>query len=140
MPVHLEVAPWKAAAATSGATHTSKASAALARARLQKVLDLRVLSSDSEASYTDNKSTGTAVSDGVDLGLLDAIHVVLLHSEVKSEGNGHSYLVGLNGTEIGTSDQLGKNCALSVPSVAALSCLTAAGGTAGRSPTPGQTS
>jgi hypothetical protein len=66
----------------------------------------------------------------VEVGLLDAIDVVLLHSEVKTEGKGHSYLVGLNGTEIGTDEQLGKSplCALNLPSLLALSCLTASGG------------
>lgn len=131
LPARVELAPWKAAAATSGGTRTSKAAAAVARARIEKVLSLKVLSSESEAAHTDEKSTGTAVSDGVDLELLDAIRVVLLHSEVRSEGQGQSYLVGLNDTKIGTGEQLGKVCALELPSVASLSCLTAAGGAAG---------
>ena len=131
LPAQVELAPWKAAAGKDGATRTSKASAALARARLDKVLSLKVLSSESEAAHTDAKSTGTAISDGVDLELLDAIRVVLLHSEVSSEGKGRSYLVGLNDTQIGTADQLGKVCSLELPSIAALSCLTADGGAAG---------
>lgn len=131
LPVQIELAPWKAAAGKDGATRTSKASAALARARLDKVLSVKVLSSESEAAHTDAKSTGTAVSDGVDLELLDAIRIVLLHSEVSSEGKGHSYLVGLNDTQIGTGEQLGKICSLELPSIAALSCLTADGGAAG---------
>lgn len=131
LPVQVELAPWKAAAGKEGATRTSKASAALARARMEKVLSLKVLSSESEAAHTDAKSTGTAISDGVDLELLDAIRIVLLHSEVTSEGKGHSYLVGLNDTQIGTADQLGKVCSLELPSIAALSCLTAEGGASG---------
>lgn len=131
LPVQVELAPWKAAAGKDGTTRKSKASAALARARLEKVLNLKVLSSESEASHSDAKSTGTAISDGVDLQLLDAIRIVLLHSEVRSEGQGQSYLVGLNDTHIGTGEQLGKVCSLELPSVAALSCLRAAGGTAG---------
>ena len=92
-----------------------------------------MLQSTSEASYTDEKSTGTATSDGVDFGLLEAVRIVLLHSEVATEGRGHSYLIGVNGMEIGTDDQLGKSpiCGLNVPSVVALSCLTASGGLSG---------
>ncbi|HYH49053.1 MAG TPA: hypothetical protein VEG38_05840 [Acidimicrobiia bacterium] len=131
LPARVELAPWKAAAATNGGTRTSKAAAAVAKARIEKVLNLKVLSSESEAAHTDEKSTGTAISDGVDLELLDAIRVVLLHSEVRSEGEGSSYLVGLNDTKIGTGEQLGQICALAVPSVANLSCLTAKGGNAG---------
>lgn len=133
LPARLELAPWRASAVTDGATHRSKASAAVARARLEKVLSLKVLASESEASHTDQKSSGKAISDGVDLELLDAIRVVLLHSEVGSEGQGQgqSYLVGLNDTKIGTGEQLGKVCSLELPNIAALSCLTAAGGAAG---------
>ncbi|MGH9010486.1 MAG: hypothetical protein ACRDYF_11675, partial [Acidimicrobiia bacterium] len=93
--------------------------------------------SESEASWTDTRSTGSAFSNGVEVSVLDAVDVVLLHSEVTTEGKGHSYLVGLNGTEIGTDDQLGKSplCALTLPSVLSLSCLTASGGEG--TPAPG---
>jgi hypothetical protein len=131
LPARLQVAPWHAAAdGTRGPTRHARGTAALARADVQKLITVGVLTSDSEASYTDEKSTGRAVTDGVQLGILDAIRVVLLHSEVSSEGRGHSYLVGLNGTEIGTDDQLGKSplCALNAPSLLSLSCLTATGG------------
>jgi len=134
VPARVEVAPWHAAVSgTSGPEHNSRASAALARAGVPKVVKLGVLQSTSEASYTDEKSTGTATSDGVDFGLLEAVRIVLLHSEVATEGRGHSYLIGVNGMEIGTDDQLGKSpiCGLNVPSVVALSCLTASGGLSG---------
>lgn len=131
LPARVELAPWKATSASNGGTRTYRAAAAVARARAENVLDLRVLSSESEAAHTDEKSTGTAISDGVDLELLDAIRIVLLHSEVRSEGQGSSYLVGLNDTKIGTGEQLGQICALAVPSVVNLSCLTAQGGNAG---------
>ena len=136
LPAHLEVAPWHAAASGShGPARHALASAALARVTVPKVAGAAVLSSKSEASHTDEKSTGTAISDGATLGLLDAVRVVLLHSEVASEGRGHSYLVGVNDTQIGTDDQLGHSplCALNAPSLLALSCLTASGGAA----TPG---
>jgi hypothetical protein len=131
LPARLQVAPWRAAVdGTHASTHHARSSAAVARAELPKVVSAGVLTSDSDASYTDEKSTGTAVTDGVQLGVLDAIRVVLLHSEVASEGKGHSYLIGLNGTEIGTNDQLGASplCALNAPSLLSLSCLTASGG------------
>jgi LPXTG cell wall anchor motif len=134
LPAQVQVAPWAAAVdGTAGPTHHAKSSAALARARLPKVVEAGVLTSDSEATYTDQKSTGAAVSDGLNLSILDAIRVVLLHSEVRTEGKGHSYLIGLNGTEIGTDDQLGHSplCALSASNLLALSCLTASGGAAG---------
>ena len=130
-PIRLEVAPWAAAVeGTAGPTRHSKAAAALARANVANVVKAALLHSESEASWTDTKSTGTAFSNGVELGVADIINVVLLHSEVKTEGAGHSYLVGLNGTEIGTDSQLGKSpiCALTLQSVLSLSCLTASGG------------
>ena len=131
LPARVELAPWRAAAATNGGTRTSKAAAAVAKARIENVLNLKVLSSESEAAHTDQKSTGTAISDAVDLELLDAVRIVLLHSEVRSEGQGQSYLIGLNDTKIGTGEQLGQICAVAVPTVAAVSCLTANGGSAG---------
>jgi hypothetical protein len=130
-PIRLEVAPWAAAVdGTAGPTRHSKAGAALARAQVANVVRAALLHSESEASWTDTKSTGSAFSNGVEVSLLEAVNVVLLHSEVKTEGKGHSYLVGLNGTEIGTDDQLGKTplCALTLQSVLSLSCLTASGG------------
>ncbi|HYT40029.1 MAG TPA: hypothetical protein VEN99_10990, partial [Acidimicrobiia bacterium] len=119
-----------AADGAHGPTRHARGSAALARADAEKLVNAGVLTSDSEASHTDEKSAGRAVTNGFELGVLDAIRVVLLHSEVSSEGRGHSYLVGLNGTEIGTDDQLGKSplCALNAPSLLSLSCLTASGG------------
>ena len=130
LPARVQVAPWHAAADTShGPTRHARASAAAARADVPKVVSAGVLTSDSEAAYTDEKSSGAAVSDGAQLGILEAIRVVLLHSEVSTEGRGHSYLVGVNDTRIGTDDQLGTSplCALDA-AVASLSCLTASGG------------
>jgi LPXTG-motif cell wall-anchored protein len=71
-----------------------------------------------------------STSEAVDLGIADAFRLVLLHSEVGYSGTGHSYLLGLNGTEIGTDDQLGKGCALDAAGLASLTCLTASGGLA----------
>jgi hypothetical protein len=130
-PIRVEVAPWAAAVeGTAGPTRHSKAGAALARAQVANVVRAALLHSESEASWTDTKSTGSAFSNGVEVSLLEAVNVVLLHSEVNTEGKGHSYLVGLNGNEIGTDTQLGDSplCALTLPSLLSLSCLTAEGG------------
>jgi LPXTG-motif cell wall-anchored protein len=130
-PIRIEIAPWAAAVeGTAGPTRHSKAGAALARANVANVVKAALLHSESEATWTDTKSTGSAFSNGVELGVADVINVVLLHSEVKTEGNGHSYLIGLNGNEIGTDSQLGQSplCALKLPSVLSLSCLVASGG------------
>ena len=128
--IRLEVAPWAAAVKEESESRQSEAAAAVVRANVANVVKAAVLHSESKASWTNTKSTGSAVSNGVELSVLDAINIVLLHSEVKTEGNGSSYLVGLNGTEIGTDEQLGKSplCALTLQSVLSLSCLAASGG------------
>jgi hypothetical protein len=134
LPARVQVAPWKASASGSGSsTRKANSSAAAARADVPDIAHAGVLTSDSEASHTDQKSGGTAIAEGFQLGILDAIRLVLLHSEVSSEGGGHSYLVGLNGTEIGTDEQLGASplCALNAPGLLSLSCLSASGGGSG---------
>jgi len=132
LPARVQVAPWHAAASGTGtATRRAKSSAALGRADLPDVVSAGVLTSDSEATDTDQQSTGTAVTNGVDLGLLDGFRVVVLHSEADSTGHGHSYLASLNGLELGTDGELGNSplCALNAPGLLGLSCLTATGGT-----------
>lgn len=134
LPARAEVAPWHAAAdGTHTSTRHAKSSAAVARAEAPGIVKAGVVSSESEATHTDMKSSGTAVSDGVDVLLLDALRINLLHSEVRSDGAGHSYLVGINGTEIGTDDQLGGTplCSLTAGGLLDLSCLSATGGNGG---------
>ena len=136
LPARVQAAPWHAAADGSHSpTHHARSSAAAARAEVPSIARAGILTSSSEASHTDQHSTGTAISDGADVTLLDALRLNLLHSEVNTDGRGHSYLVGLNGTEIGTDDQLGSTplCSLAAPGLLDLSCLTATGGNA----TPG---
>lgn len=130
LPAQVQLAPWRAGTHTSGQTRQSKSSAAVAKAVVPSVAGVGVLTSDSQASWTGQKSNGTAVTDGFQLDLLDALRLVLLHSEVTSDGRGHSYLAGVNGTEIGTDDQLGSSplCAASAAELVNLSCLTASGG------------
>ena len=131
LPARVQVAPWSASASGTGtSTRQGTSSAAVARADVPDIAQAGVLTSDSEATHTDQKSTGTAVTDGFQLGILDAIKLVLLHSEVSSEGGGSSYLVGLNDMEIGTDEQLGASplCALTAPGLLSLSCLSSSGG------------
>jgi hypothetical protein len=131
LPARVQVAPWQASASGSGgSTRQAHSSAAVARADVPDIAQAGVLTSDSQASHTDQRSGGTAITEGFQLGILDAIRLVLLHSEVSSESGGHSYLVGLNGTEVGTDEQLGASplCALDAPGLLSLSCLSASGG------------
>ena len=132
LPVQAQVAPWHAAAtgSSSSAKRSSRASAALTRVAAPGVLQAGVLTSDSQASHETAQSTALSTSEALDLSLADLARVVLLHSEVGSSGKGHSYLLGLNGTEIGTDDQLGAACALDAAGVASLACLSASGGVA----------
>jgi hypothetical protein len=132
LPAHVEVAPWHAAATGSAASskRSSSASAAAARAELPGVAKAGVLTSQSQAEHRSEQSVGSSFSDGVTLDLGNVLGLVLLHSETSSSGQGSSYLVGLNGTEIGTDEQLGDVCALDVSGVASLACLTASGGIA----------
>jgi len=132
LPARVQAAPWHASAAgTHGPTGHATGSAAAARAELPSVVRAGILTSHSEATHTDQKSSATATSDGADVTLIDALRLDLFHSEVNTEGRGHSYLAGLNGTEIGTDDQLGSTplCSLTAPGLLNLSCLTASGGT-----------
>jgi hypothetical protein len=131
LPAQVQVAPWAASASGSGGpTRQAKSSAAVARADVPDIAQAGVLTSDSEATHTGQKSGGTAITEGVHLDVLNAINLILLHSEVSSDSGGHSYLVGLNGMEIGTDEQLGASplCALNAPGLLSLSCLSASGG------------
>lgn len=132
-PARVQVAPWKAR--TTGqqnskeSRRTSSASAALATVEVPDHAKVKLLTSDASAEHTATQSTGKSTSDAADISIGD-MRFVLLHSEVDSSAKGGSYLVGLNGQKIGTREQLGQLCALDVSGVAAVSCLTASGGTA----------
>lgn len=130
-PVRAQVAPWQASAqgSHSSAKRSSKATAALARAEAPGGIKAGVLTSDSQAEHKSEQSTALSTSDAADVSLGNTARVVLLHSEVGSTGQGHSYLVSLNGTKIGTDEDTTKVCNLDT-AVASLSCLTASGGVA----------
>jgi hypothetical protein len=131
-PVRVQVAPWKtrAAGSKSSEKRSSSASAALARVEVPDHAKVGLLTSDASAEHTSTKSTGKSTSDAADVSVGETLRLVLLHSEVDSNAKGDTYLVGLNGTKIGTREQLGQLCALELSGVAAVSCLTASGGTA----------
>lgn len=129
--VTAQVAPWETAVSSQdgdGETGTAQASSALTRVHVVGLAHVDVLESSSAATYTDERSTGSAVSNGVDLTVADVVRLVVLHSEVNSEGEGSSHLLGINDTEIGTDEQLGEICALQANPVLSLSCLAASGG------------
>lgn len=132
LPASVQVAPWDASVSGTGTgTRSASSSAAAARADVPGVAELDVLESESEATHQANRSTGAGSSNGVDLGLLDTLRIVLLHSEVSSEGGGSSYLAGINDVTIGTGEELAALCALDAGPLLALSCLTASGGLGG---------
>ncbi len=131
LPARAQVAPWKASAANSGTERSSTGSAAAARADVPETLHVDVLESESHATHTDDKSTGAGFSNGVDLGLLDFLRIVLFHSEVSSEGKGSSFLVGVNDLEVGSDEQLGAICSLAAHPLLSVTCLDATGGVAG---------
>ncbi|HYH51965.1 MAG TPA: hypothetical protein VEG38_20660 [Acidimicrobiia bacterium] len=142
----VQVAPWKAK--SSGANsdkRSSSAEAAVARvdvparaapgagdgqeAAASGEISVGVLTSKADAEHTPTQSSGTSTSDAADIQIGDTLHLVLLHSEVTSNARGNSYLASINGTKIGTQEQLNELCSLDA-GVAALSCLTASGGAA----------
>jgi hypothetical protein len=131
LPARALVAPWKASAKgkKDSPKRSSRASAALAEVEVPATAKVGVLTSDAAAEHTDAKSTGKSTSNAADISAGDTTRLVLLHSEVDETAKGHSYLVGLNGTEIGTDEQF-KNCALDASGVLSLSCLTVSGGVA----------
>jgi hypothetical protein len=130
LPVRAQVAPWKTQATgkKGSASRSSRASAALAEVEVKDTAKAGVLTSDASAEHTDTKSTGKSISNAADVSIGD-LRLVLLHSEVDETAKGHSYLLGLNGNEIGTDQQF-KNCALDASGVLSLSCLTTSGGVA----------
>lgn len=93
---------------------------------------VRVLQSTSNATWSSDSSSANASSDGaiVKLGGPSGLDVDVLHAETNSSGKGHSYLLSINGNEIGSSDQVNGACTLTIPGLLSLDCLTASGGVA----------
>ena len=128
----LQLTPWSATVTSAGGTTTSDGDAALLRLFLVDPTMLRValLQSHSHAQSDSNGTSSSSSSDGAVVNAGDgALDVHVLHAESSSSSGGHSYLIGINGNEIGSSDDANGSCALDVPDVVSLSCLTATGGT-----------
>ncbi|HEX4654857.1 MAG TPA: hypothetical protein VH274_03845 [Mycobacteriales bacterium] len=124
-----EVAPWSAKVANAGGGYQSHAEAALAHAKVADLVELWLLHSQSDATWTPDASTGDAQSDGAEVSALGMLDIKVLHSEAHSTGKGHSDLLVVNDNEIGSSDQANGACKLDLSPVLNLLCLTASGGT-----------
>lgn len=130
----LEVTPWTATVTNTSGGSTADSDAALLRLFLGDpgLLRAAVLQSHSHAESSSSGSTSSSSSDGAYVNAGDgALEVRVLHAESSSKSGGSSYLIGINGNNIGTSDDANGSCAIEVPDVASLSCLSASGGTAG---------
>lgn len=82
---------------------------------------LELLSSRSTATTT--QSTGESQLALLRLGG-DQLVVTLLHASASSDGTGTTWLVGLNENHVFTDQEANDTCALEVPDVVALSCLS----------------
>lgn len=131
----------------AGATSTSHSRAALVdlvlgpdqhsttgahRDTLPGAISLAVLESTSDAGYQGLSSTGQGSNNGVDLNIGNgALVIILLHSDASSANKGSAYVLGINGTQILSSDQTGGGgIPIAVPGVVGLVLLQvgAAGG------------
>jgi hypothetical protein len=138
----LQLTPWEATVTSTPSGTTSDSDAALLRLFLldPTVLRAAVLQSHSHAESNESGTSGSSSSDGAYVNAGDgALEVNVLHSESSSKSGGSSYLVGINGNQIGTSDDANGSCVITVPDVASLSCLSASGGAAAAG-TPSQAS
>lgn len=130
----LELTPWSATVTSTSSGSTADSDAALLRLFFvdPTVLRAAVLQSHSHAQSDSSGSSSSSSSDGAVLNAGDgALDVHVLHAESSSGSKGSSYLVDVNGNKVGTSDDANGSCAVDVPGVVSLSCLTATGGTAG---------
>jgi hypothetical protein len=124
-----ELAPWSAKVTEDSAGSTAQAEAALAHVNLADAVELWLLHSQSQASWTPDKSSGDSSSDGAEVSALGQLDVKVLHSEAHSGATGKSDLLVINGNEIGSSDQADGQCEIPADPLIHLLCLTADGGT-----------
>lgn len=131
----IALTPWTASATSTSSGNTASGLSDIVLVDLggsgpTAPLSLRVLQSKSDASWTPTASSGSSSSDGATLELGGgALALDVLHSQASSSGTGSSYLASINGNQIGSSSQANGQCALSVPGILSLNCLTATGGT-----------
>ena len=132
----LQVTPWEAhtrkASAANGNCRTAQGRAAVARVTLidKDTLDVNLLQSQSDARHCGLRSFGAGSSDGATLALggEGGLLLTLLHSDVATDAEGNTYLVSINDNQILTGDDAGGQCALEVPGLLGLTCLTVGGG------------
>jgi hypothetical protein len=144
--LYLAVADWEESTA-AGATSTSHSRAALVdlvigpdqhstagnhRDALGGAISVAVLEATSDAGYQGLSSTGQGSNNGVDVNIGNgALVIILLHSDASSANKGSAYVLGINGTQILSSDQTGGGgVPIAVPGVVGLVLLQvgAAGG------------
>jgi hypothetical protein len=89
------------------------------------LISLAVLEASSDAGYQGLSSTGMGANNGVDLNIGNgALVVILLHSDASSANKGSAYVLGINGTQILSSDQTGSGgIPISVPGVVGIVLL-----------------
>lgn len=124
----LEIAPWSGSVAHAGGGTQSQAEAALAHAGLLGVLQIWLLHSQSQATWTPDASHGHATSDGAEVNLADQLDVKVLHAETDSDGKGSSAVLVINDNGVLTSDQTGNQCVIDADPLVKVLCLQAAGG------------
>ena len=127
----VQVTPWEVATEPKDGCRTASGRAALARVTLidEETLHINVLQSQSDARHCGATSTGKGSSDGGTLNLGgDSLALVLLNSEADSSNTGKTFLISLNGNEIANDEQAGGQCALEIPGLLGLTCLTVGGG------------
>ncbi len=140
--LHLQLAPWSVtnSQAADGSSSSSNAIADLLVLTLgdtqgnpSQSATVKVLQSTSNANWTAGQSTSNATSDGafVNVGGSGGLTIDLLHSDTSSTAPGSSYLISINGNQIPPAGSVGSSCALTIPGLLSLSCLTATGGLAG---------
>jgi LPXTG-motif cell wall-anchored protein len=128
----LKLLPWKALVSATPTHRHAEGYAAVATLVLMNTntLYVKLLQSESKADHDDETltSTSSASSDGLVVGLGGALTIDVLHAEASTANGGSSYILGINNNYIGTNSQAGSACALSVPGVLQLSCLSVTGG------------
>jgi len=123
-----ELFPWSGTVTSNSAGTQSQAEAALAHAGLLGVLQIWLLHSQSQASWTPDASHGHSSSDGAEVNVADQLDVKVLHAETDSDGKGSSAILVVNDTGILTSDQTGNQCVIPADPIVHLLCLQANGG------------
>ncbi|HUR19069.1 MAG TPA: hypothetical protein VMZ51_09090 [Acidimicrobiales bacterium] len=126
----VKVAPSSARVTRDGGNSSSTARAALLRLVLINpgLLAIDVLQSFSEANYTSTNSTGTGSSDGV-AATIAGQRVNLLHTEASTANGGKSYVIGVNGLELITNNDVGQTTKIiDIPGILRLNAVSVDGG------------